>query len=162
MEKDGRGKRPEQEYTPLKEQGGGQRESEERQPLPNVWEILERSVRLGARGVKGQIIGHEEYDRECREVLWLESELWKKGTARDKLIIDLFTGITIQPRNSLPLPFEIRELSLKEFRQFRSEVEPMSDEEIAEEIRKQEAENERKAEEIFKRRRPGLPSLAKY
>ena len=130
--------------------------------LTNVWDVLEHKVRLHAKDAKGRL-GRDEADREFGEVNRLKSELWKKGTTCDKLIIDLFNSITIQPGGSMPLPFEIRELSPKEFRQFRSKVEPMSDEMIAEAIRQQNEENMRKAREIAaKRRRPNLPSLARY
>jgi hypothetical protein len=151
--KEGRG-RP---GAPTKEQ----RESKERQPLPSVWEVLERSVRLGAREAEGQT-GQEEYDRELREVNRLTNEIHKKGTARDRLILDLYNSIIIQPGGSRTLPFEIEDLSIEEFQQFHSRVEAMSHEEITEELRKQKEENKRKAEELRKRRGPSPPGTIRY
>jgi hypothetical protein len=118
-------------------------------------------MRLEAREAQGQI-GQEEYDRELREVNRLTNEIHKKGTARDRLILDLHNSITIQPGGSRTLPFEIEDLSLEEFQQLRSRVEAMSHEEIAEELRKQKEENKRKAEELRKRRGPLPPGTIRY
>jgi hypothetical protein len=141
-------------------QAGGST-SPERQALTSVWDVLERSVKLEARNAEGQI-GHEEYDREVGEVGRLEEELMEKGTARDRLILELYDNITIQPGGSWTLPFEIEDPSPEELKKFRSKVEPMSETEIAEELRKQKEENKRKAEELRKRRGSPPPGIIRY
>jgi hypothetical protein len=127
-----------------------------------VWEILERHVRLNAKDVKDCPRG-QEHDRERHEVNWLIYDLkTNKGTARDKLLIELFNSITIQPGEHGPSD---RDLSPVEFQQLRSKVEPMSEEEISEEIRKQEEEKERKIEEARKSGKIltlDLPTLAHW
>jgi hypothetical protein len=146
----------------LKEQGSWQGESKERQPLPNVWDVLERKVRLRAKDVEDRPRqGSQEYKYEAEEVGQAQDAIDKRGTDRDRLILELYYGVTIPPRASLPVPCEIRRLSLEEFQQFRSQVEPLSDEELAEEVRKQEEEADRIAEEIHKREKGRLPGIAR-
>jgi hypothetical protein len=124
-------------------QGGGSK-SPERQQLPNVWDYLERQVRIHEEH-GSQSITREEYYSERRELNRFEEELIERGTARDNLILDLHLSITKEPTGTLPVPVSFINLSLQEFQQFRSKVEPMSEEEIREEIRKAEEEFERKA-----------------
>jgi hypothetical protein len=107
-----------------------------------VWDVLERSVRLIAPDVeKG--LSDKEYAREAVEVHRLIGKLMKKGTDREKLIIDLYANIA----NVLP-GYQIMgysdAISLKRFRQSRSEVEAMSDEELRETVRQANEEFERK------------------
>jgi hypothetical protein len=123
-------------------------DNQERQPLPNVWEYLERKVRLKDRS-RG-----EEYDWERREVLRLEDEIYAKGTPRDGLILDLYDEIRYEPGNSQGVD-RFRRLSLEEYQQFRSKFELLSEEQLSEELRKQE-------EEGRKRLPPDLPTLALY
>jgi hypothetical protein len=139
---EGRWKRP---GEPKKEQGRGQGESKKRQPLPNVWDVLERVVRLDAPDVEDRPRwGSQEYKRELHEVNRFEKELTERGTPRDNLILDLHDTITTEPTGTLPVPLTFRELSLEEFRQFRSRVELLPDVEIREELRKAKEEFERK------------------
>jgi hypothetical protein len=132
-------------------------ESQERQPLLSVWDVLEREVRL--RALKTPQISSEEYDRELEEVYQLEEEVLEKGTSREKLILDLSTAIRYEPA-ALPLAAYHRDLSLQEFQQFRSQAESLSEAEIREALRKQRGENDRKRKEFFKGRRifPGSNS----
>jgi hypothetical protein len=129
--------------------------SPERQALPGVWEVLERRVKAWTtdsnRSYGMRIDEHNEVKR-------LIDGLKEKGTERDRLIIDLYTSITIQPGPSERI---VRELSLEEFPQFRSKVEPMSDDEIREEIHKEEEEKQRKIEESRKTDRPLTLELQK-
>jgi hypothetical protein len=123
-----------------------QRERGERQPLPSVWNVLERKVKVDAPDIEDRPqYGSQDYKRERGEVKRLEMELWEKGTLRDKLIVALFGKMTMEPA-ALPILAYFRDLSLEEFQQFRSKIEPMSEAEIREEIRKAEAEFDRKAE----------------
>ena len=64
-------------------QGGGIK-SPEREPLPSVWEVLERKVRLRAPDVANLPRG-DEYYHELREVNRLLDELDEKGSDRDRL-----------------------------------------------------------------------------
>jgi hypothetical protein len=119
-------------------------ESQERHPLPSVWDILERKVSLDECyvGLERYSVPESfrdlrearEYYREQREVKRLEEELREKGTARDKLILHLFDSITLQLGSGEPI---YRYLLRAEFQQLSSKVVPLSDEEIAEEIHKQ-------------------------
>jgi hypothetical protein len=130
---------PDPEQAP---QGGGTT-SPERQPLPSVWEVLERKVRLHAPDIEGRPSG-QEYYRELREVNRSLDELYEKGTARDGLIQHLYNSKTMEPMGKLPVPVTSRALSLEEFQQFRSKIEPLSEEEIRTEIRTAQEEFERK------------------
>jgi hypothetical protein len=123
-------------------------ESQEHQPLPSVWDVLERRVRLHVREDEDHSRG-EEYHRELREVNRLLNELDDQGTARDRLIQRLYVMKTYAPANP-PLISAHRDLSLQEFQQFRSQVEPLDDEAIGETIRQQREENTRKREAFFK------------
>jgi hypothetical protein len=145
----------EEDRTPQKEQGGLHKESAERQSLPSVWKVLESRVRLAAKFNSKNTetrITYEEHELQRLKLSRLSNEISKKGTDRDKLILNLHAGITIQPVDSLPVPFKIITLSPEEFQQFRSKVESMSDDEIREEIRKAEEEFRRKSKEVDKKR----------
>jgi hypothetical protein len=103
-------------------------EGREHQPLPSVWDYLERFTRFHAPDVGDcPRWGTREYRREADELKRLERELREKGTARDDLIHTLYTEITVEPTGTLPVPVDFRDLTLEEFRQFRSQVEPLSE-----------------------------------
>jgi hypothetical protein len=123
---------PKEEDRAPKEQGRGHKESAERQSLPSVWDVLERRVRVQERYASlresperpvSNVI--KKSHRDDLEVRLLEIELSEKGTARDKLICDLFY-------RTQPLLSPSRE----EFQKFRARTEALADEEIAEELRK--------------------------
>lgn len=136
--KEGQGRPP---GEPKKEQGRGEKE---RQPLPNVWDVLERKVRLNAPDVEDRPKWPSKaYMREFDEVDRLEEEIHQKASAREKLIVDLFYAITKEP-GQFPNPLHFRYLSLEGFRHLRSRLEPLSDEELAQQKRKAEDEFERK------------------
>ena len=135
--------------TQLKDQGRGQKESKERQPLPSVWDVLERRVRLRAIGSDRR---DEKYDREWCELNRLVDEIDKKGTDREKLISNLYRELIWYPTGTLPVVASFTHLLPEEFKRFRSKVEPMADDEIREEIRKARAEYKRKQDEINKDR----------
>jgi hypothetical protein len=163
MENRPRQYRPESEKPKSTDPPKPKQENRERQPLPSVWDILEHRVRLHdmvVRDVRDRPRG-QAYQREQRALNQLEGEIHERGTARDNLIMRLHDAITVQPSGRLPVPIRIRELSPEEFQQFRSRVDPMSEEEIREEIRKAEDEYDRKAEEIDKRQSgaPRLPGM---
>jgi hypothetical protein len=134
------------------QEGGGK--SPERQPLPNIWDVLEWKVRidecyLGLDRYSVPQGFHDlqearEYYREQREVKRLEEELAEKGTARDKLIFDLFDSITLRLGSG---ESTYRYLSRDEFQQLRSKVEPFSDEKIAKETREQNEYSRRTGQE---------------
>jgi hypothetical protein len=111
------------------EQARGQRESKERQPLPNVWDILERRARIQERySSLGELPRRQvlnKLHRDDLELRHLEDSIHEEGTPRDKHILDLF---------HLTVPFLPG--SLEQFQQFRSKVEPLSNNEITEELRK--------------------------
>jgi hypothetical protein len=132
---------------------GGGFKSSERRPLPSVWDILERKVKLSAPDVKDRPRwGSDEYKREVDELNRLEKEIDEKATARDKLILDLYDTIIMEPTGTLPVPVDWIDLSLEDFSQFRSQVEPMSEKEIGEEIRQANVEFQRKLEATRSRR----------
>jgi hypothetical protein len=88
----------------------------------------------------------ERWDQK-KEVNRLMDGLSKQGTPRDRLTIDLYRSITTQPGVGERY---VRELLLEEFQQFRSKIEGLSEGELAEEIRKEEEEKQRKIEESRK------------
>jgi len=125
-----------------------QQESQERQMLSGAWNLLEHRVKVYTPDPNRSF---SERVRQKKAVnRWMEG-LKKKGTDRDKLIIDLYTSITVQPGHGERV---VRELIFGEFPQFRARVEPLSDEEIAAEIRKEEEVKHRKIEESLNTNRP--------
>jgi hypothetical protein len=61
----------------------------EQQPLPGVWDVLEREVRLNAPDVEVRPRwGSQEYERQFDEMARLQEELMEIGTIRDNLILD--------------------------------------------------------------------------
>lgn len=113
-----------------------------------MWDVLERRVKAYTPDPNRSFI---ERIRQKDEVNRLIDGLKEKGTDRDRLTIDLYRSITIQPGYGEPY---IRELFLEEFQHFRSKVKELSEEELAEEIRKKEEEKQRKIEESRKTDRP--------
>jgi hypothetical protein len=115
-----------------------------------VWAYLERDVRLYAPDVADRPRwGTQEYEREADELNRLDRELSERGTPRDKHILDLYDAIRLEP-NPMPNPVILRDLPLEEFHQFRQRIAPLNEEELAEELRKAQAEFERKRDEYFR------------
>jgi hypothetical protein len=110
-------------------------------------------VRLDAPDIKDRPrCGSEEYRREKLDISRLQEEMKERGTSRDQLIFDLYYGSILEPTGTFPIPVDFKVLSLEEFKKFRSKVEPMSDKQIIEEIRKAKEEYKRKQDEIDKAR----------
>jgi hypothetical protein len=112
---------------------------------------LERDVRFGER-YDNDFPTRQDYEegkRELGEMNRLKGDLYEKGFPRDKLILDLYNTVTLEP-SGLPvlIPYN-RSLSREEYEQFRSHIELLSEEQLAEEIRK--------AKEDFKRREEAHP-----
>jgi hypothetical protein len=145
---------------PQGEQGKPQQERGKREPLPSVWDVLERDVRLSERYDKDDLTRqeYEEGEREQGEVKRLANAIREKGTVRDRLILDLYSTITLEP-SGLPvlIPYN-RSLKREEYQQFRSKVEPLSEEKLAEEIRKAKEDFKRR-EDAHPGRRPPPPEL---
>jgi hypothetical protein len=97
------------------------------QPLPNVWDILERKARSSDEFCRGRMT-EGEWRRELDEVEWLKKATYKKGTPRDKHILALLfnraPGLNLQSE-------------LEQIQEWRSLVEQLTDEELAECGRKQ-------------------------
>jgi transposase len=104
----------------------------EQQPLPSVWDVLERKARATVEFCSHQIT-YEEYNHERTELNRLKEKIDKKGIDRDKHILALL----FFPRPSL---LSSPQQALEEHQQWRSWVELLSDEELAECARKQEEE----------------------
>jgi hypothetical protein len=106
---------------PQGEQAKPQHERGERHPAPDVWDLVERRVR------NFEVPSSDpEYYSKFNELNRLKAEIMEKGTGRDKDILALlhfrkggFFGI---------LPEELQK--------FRAKVAPLSDEKVAEELRK--------------------------
>jgi hypothetical protein len=86
------GERPRGELTAQQtnqsEEAQNQPESSEGQPLPGVWEVLERKARVSDEVLSGRM-SRAEYDRELDEVSRLKAEVDEQGTERDKHIFSL-------------------------------------------------------------------------
>jgi hypothetical protein len=122
-----------------------------------LWDYLERFTRLHAPDIEDRPRwGTREYHREANELNRLSRELDERGTPRARLIRDLYGEIRCEPA-PFPNPARLRDLSLEEFQQFRSKVEPMTEEQIANEICEVEEENDRKSDEFFKKQGGGFP-----
>jgi hypothetical protein len=108
-----------------------------------VWDTLERRVRLEARWQAGEFSSVMEYESEYRKVGTFDEKTWKKFTPRERLISGLYSTLScyyslVGPNRADPLSGEkfLRDLTPEEFKQFRSKVEPMSEDEIREEYHK--------------------------
>jgi hypothetical protein len=126
-----------------------QQERGEGQSLPDVWDIVKCKARLYTP--MPPRMTSEEYDRERRELIRLEAEIMEKGTERDRLILELFTNIIIP---SVPGGITYAYLPTIKLQRLRSDVEVLSEKEIAEELRKKKEENDRI------RKLPHRPTLA--
>jgi hypothetical protein len=115
--------------------------SPERQPLPDVWDVLERKAR---RYDNLSRMTKDESEHEQDELNRLKDEIDEKGTDRDKHILSLLYN----RRPRLSLLSEQQQIN-----EWRSEVEQMSDDEIAEC-----ASNQR--EEIAAFRRGEIPIMS--
>lgn len=110
----------------------------ENQALPNAWELLERKARRFDQCVLSRM-SQEEYDREGHELERLKKEIDKNGPDRDKNILALL--FYTRPRLGIsPAGRHISEL--ERIQGWRSEVEPLSDEDIAECAHRQKEEKE--------------------
>jgi hypothetical protein len=158
--------------------GGGVNKPELSPPQPQrVWEMLEREVTLDTlyatriadaqsryslrpNEVRAEIARLEqEYSNERRHVVHLLNELEEAGTEREKRILHLLYTTSIEIAASGP---RIRQFSLEEFQQFRSQVEVFSDEEIREEIRKIEEAHTQLIEEIAAEESNQLPRATMF
>jgi hypothetical protein len=136
--------------------------SPERQLLLNVWDVLERMVYLHASDVENRARrGSQENKRKVEEVDRLIEEIRKNGTFRDKNTFNLYKA-TVSVLGQPPVPLIFRDPTLEEFRQLRSRFEPMSDRELAKEVRKAEAELEREAKRLRKHRRSRIPGIVHH
>lgn len=137
--------------VPNKEQGGSQKESKERQPLPSVWDVLQVKAELWSLETRFRM-NPTERETEKRKLKQKEQLVSKKGTPRDKLILELVTNIIFPPiaGGGTTCTFS----SPEELQQLRSQVDPLSEEELFKEVRKQREEIERM------RKLPPLPTLA--
>jgi hypothetical protein len=122
-------------------QGGGIK-SPERQSRPSAWDILERQVKLWAPEFGEGIMNKKAYLKEAHEVKRLKDEVRKKGTDRERNIFALFDLEQMVIRPDRPQPDLLMQLGasptsafLKDLQKLRSQVEAMSDEELAEEVR---------------------------
>ena len=127
---------------------GGGSKIPESQSLSGAWKLLEHRIKVYTPDPNRDVI---ERIRQKEAVNRWMAGLKRKGTDHDKLIIDLYSSITIQPGASARVE---RELTQEEFQQFRSKVEPLSNDEIAEELRKSEDEKRRKIAESLNTNRP--------
>jgi hypothetical protein len=85
-----------------------------------VWDVLERQTRLDSLPFKRI---RKEFHEEFCEVFKLVNEIGLNGSLRDGGIVDLYMYEKIK-----------RPLSREEFQQFRSKIESLSDDEIADEL----------------------------
>jgi hypothetical protein len=120
---------------PQGEQAKPKQEGREREPLPSVWDVVERHWRFFTRELPPMTEGER---LDYRSETWrLETEIKEKGTPRDKHILDLFMwGVILKPDPEGRSSYE--RLVPEDFQQFRSLVEKSSEEELAEELHKHE------------------------
>ena len=136
--------------------------SPERQPLPSVWDVLERMAQLQEERerVSKQLGPYVTRARRAMIVKWSDKEIalgrelkavHDLGTDRDRLIIDVYTTMATYESGE-PVPWS-RGLVLPEHtRQFISRAAPMSNEELAEELHKAQKVVERRIQANRKRR----------
>ena len=114
----------------LTTQKGLRQEQQEGQPLPHVWDILERKVKLLAPEMKGHPSrATRAYLKMVENVSEQEALLWEKGSDYDRAVLDLFVAIT------RPLPGTARTLTLEQFQHVRADFRELSVEELAEQKR---------------------------
>jgi hypothetical protein len=98
-------------------------EQKEDQPLPRVWNVLERMAMLHAPEV---IRPTRSWAKMVSDLTEQEALLRDKGSDYDKAVLDLFTAIT-SSRVGIGRPF-----TLKQFTQFRTDFEELSEDEFIE------------------------------
>jgi hypothetical protein len=149
---------PDMEQAP---QGGGSK-SPERQPLPSALDILERraqlqkerervSQQLGpklTRARRAMLVEYRDKELDLGRELKAVHDL---GTDRDRLMIDVYTTMT-KYESDEPVRWSRDLVFPEQIRQFISRVAPMSNEEIAEELRNVQETLERKTQLNRKKR----------
>ena len=105
-------------------------EQREDQPLPYVWKVLERKVRLYTPKVMNNprlepskwvvMVAHVGEQQEL---------LWEKGSDYDRAVLDLYTAVTTRSAGNK------RPLTPEQFNQLRSDIEKLTPEEIVAEKR---------------------------
>jgi hypothetical protein len=114
----------------LTTQKGLRQEQREGQPLPSVWDVEERKVKLLAPEMQGHPSrATRAYLKMVENVSEQEALLWEKGSDYDRAVLDLFVAIT------RPLPGTARTLTLEQFQHVRADFRELSVEEIAEQKR---------------------------
>jgi hypothetical protein len=103
------------------------KDQNEGQPLPSVWDVLERKVKLLAPEMKGHPSrATRAYYKMVDNVSEQEALLWENGSDYDRAVLDLFVAIT------RPLPGTARTLTLEQFQHVRADFRELSVEELAE------------------------------
>ena len=140
-----------------------EQERGERRPLPNVWDTLERRVQLQESYRAGRP-ARETWTRQQKMAFGKKfteaqrqqgdelQKLYAAGTARDKLIIDVYT--TMAKTSSSSEVSWTNYISPQKTRDLIARLTPMSDEEIVEEVRHQQEEDNRKWKEYHKKHGP--------
>jgi hypothetical protein len=128
----------------------------ERQPLPDILDILERRAQLGEKATardrrKFSRAENSAFDKEHRAAVGqLTNELERlyiHGTNRDRLIIATYSTLAksrhqkFHPDNSVNLDFSFHP---REARAFITRVAPMSEDQLREELRKVQEDLDRK------------------
>lgn len=142
-------------------QGEGSK-SPERQPLPSALDVLERkaqlqeerrrvSKQLSPKVTRARLAMLAEYSNKEFDLGKELKAVHDLGTDRDRLMIDVYTTMT-KFESDEPVHWS-RDLVFPEhIRQFISRVAPMSNEELAEELRSAQETLERKTQLIRKKR----------
>ena len=147
--------------TPEQQQGGDGK-NPERQALPSALDILERRAQLledkrraskqlspkVTRARRAMLAEYEDKEFELGKELKAVHDV---GTDRDRLMIDVYTTMT-KFESDDPVRWHYDLVFPEQIRQFISRVAPMSNEEIAEELRNAQETLERKTQLIRKKR----------
>jgi hypothetical protein len=155
--------RPEQKQTP-QQRGEGIQERGERQPLSDVFDVLESRLQLQEGERAGRVaretwslqqkmaFGKKFKEKQHQQGDELRS-LYRQGTERDRLIIDVYRTMASGTDSSL-FPWE-NYLSPQKTRDLIALLKPKSEDEICEELRKSQEALERK-EAAFQKRDEAL------
>jgi len=103
-------------YKQCQEQGN--------QPLPHVWDVLERKVKLHTPEVMYN--PPPSWSKMVTDLGEQEERLRDKGSDYDRAVLDLYTAVTS------PGSDRTRFLTLKQFKQLRSDFEELPPDEIVE------------------------------
>jgi hypothetical protein len=113
---------------------GGSTKSQERQPLPDVLDVLERKAQLTESGLRHRPSLYKEYYGKLEELGDELATIDAEGTPRDRLILAVYKTFHSSP--TVPFHWSDQDLDPEGTRKLMAQVAPMSEDELREKLHK--------------------------